>query len=116
MEKLLKAEKIQKAALIISAALCLPAIVGTVLFSLKLLYVPLVICIAVAVASIYAIPFLWISLKDGRLYAKIISEAAGGAVSLMELSAALGIKPEALRKIIDKGIKKEYVSADRITA
>ena len=116
MEKLNRAKKIKNLALILAAALSAASLVGVALLSLNLLYVPLVVCIVIAIASIYAIPFLWISIKDDKLYAKIMSKIEDGTVSVDELSASLGIKPVALRKIINKGVKKEYVSADKITA
>ncbi len=116
MEKLIRAKKIKISALIASAVLAVTSLVGIALFSLKLYYAPLVICIAAAMASIYAIPILCISIGDDRLYAKIISNTEEGAVSLDELSATVCIKPEALRKIITKGIKKGYITADKIEA
>ena len=112
MKKLIKAKKIKIAALILSVVLGVISLVCTALFSLKLYYAPLIVCVAIAVASIYAIPFLWVSLKDAKLYAKIISETEAKTVSLDALSEAVGIKPSALRKIIEKGIKKGYITAD----
>ncbi len=116
MDKLEKKRKIKLAALILSAALCVISLVCTALFSLKLWYVPLVICVAIAIASIYAIPFLWFSLKDGKLYTRLILKMEEGVLSLDELSAAVGIKPDALRKIIDKGVEKGYLAADTTLA
>ena len=116
MEKLVKAGKIKLAVIISLAVLGILSLVGIALFSLKLLYAPLIICIVIAIAAIYAVPLLIISRKDGKLYAKILAKAEEGITSEEALSAVLSIKPSAFRKIIAKGIKKGYISADKITA
>ena len=116
MEKLLRDKKIKALALIASAVLGALAFFGIALFSLKLLYLPLAICIVIAISSIYAVLFLSFSLRDAKLYEKIISKAEEGITSIDELSNALGIKPEALEKIINKCKKNGYITADKTAA
>lgn len=110
MEKLIKAKKIKLAALIASIAFMIAALCGMALFAMKLLYLPLIICIAVAVAVIYAIPFLSVSIYDLRLCTKIIAEADDGALTAEEISERLCIKPEAVIKIINKYVRLGYIT------
>ena len=65
MGKLFKTKRARFAALIASLILCAASLFGIAYFALKILYVPLVICIIVAIASIYAIPFLFFSCRKG---------------------------------------------------
>ena len=116
MEKVIKAKRITAVWLLLSLILTAASLFGIAVLSLKLMYVPLAICIAIAIAAIYAIPFLLISIKDKGLYLKILTEIENGADSIESISEVLRIKPDALRKIINKGIKKQYIPADKITA
>ena len=58
MGKLKLSKRARLAALIASLLLFVISILGIVIFSLKLLYAPLVICIAVAIMAAYSVPFL----------------------------------------------------------
>ena len=91
MQRLIKAGRIKLWVSLILTALGIASLVGTALFSLKLLYAPLIICIITATAAIYAVPLLVISRRDGRLYMKIIENTEEGKASLDELSGAVAV-------------------------
>ena len=66
MGKIFKTKRARLAAFIASLALCAASLGGIAYFSLKILYLPLVICVISAMASIYAIPFLFFSLGKSK--------------------------------------------------
>lgn len=111
MEKLLKVKR-NRLTLAISSLVLLPvSAFGVVLFSLKLLYIPLLTCILLTAYAVYGCPFYFLAYADAKLCVKIFRVLAKEQTySVAAIATAVGIKEDFARKLIEKTIRKKYIT------
>ncbi len=115
MEKVLMAKKIWLIAAIASAALGAVSIAGVVIFSLKLLYVPLGISIAFVAHAFYGCPFYLIALGNARLCERTVTAVSErGVFDIDSISDEIKAKPIFTKKIVDKCISKGYLTGYKL--
>ena len=110
MERLLKVKKTALAIATVSLALGVISVFGAVLCSLKLLYIPLILCVLFAAYAAYGCPFYFLAYANAKLSVKIFRTVAEEETySIGSIAAAVGIKEDFARTIIGKTIRKEYI-------
>lgn len=116
MDKLLKAKKRQHIIAVTSLIVGALAIFGIIFFILMLLYVPMGICIALAAHGFYGCPFyFFINAKLKICISMLEYIEENGTSSLSEISAAIGVKEDYLKKLLDYCVEKEFVAAEKVS-
>ena len=110
MEKVQRNKKIWLISAIASAAFGLASVAGIVIFAMKLLYLPLGICIALVANAFYGCPFYLIAFGNSRLCERAIKAICEtGLLDIDSISEAIMAKPKFARTIVEKCINKGYI-------
>ena len=107
---LTKAKNVRLALAILFLVLGAASLFGIVLFSVKLLYIPLILCTLSALISVYASPLFFFAYIDLRLCVRIFKVAADREIYDVDgLSFAVGIKKDSLAALVKRAVRKGYV-------
>ena len=110
MEKLLKAKKIQFIIAVASLAVGILSIAGIIFFILKLLYVPMAICIALTAHGFYGCPFYFLNNAKLKICIAMLAYIEQNkSADISQIAAAVGIKQEFAEKLMKKCIEKGYI-------
>ena len=86
-----------------TAVSCVLAVAGIVLFAVKLMYVPLIISVAVALHGFYGTPFYFRSYANLKLKIKVLEcREQNPDATLEEISEKTGVKAEVCRTLLKK--------------
>ena len=110
MQRLLKKEKLLLGAGVSSSVIGLVSIAGIILFILKLLYLPMAICILLTAHGFYGTPLYFLRRADVKLSRRILSFVDDGVYELDAIANAVGVKSDFAEKLIRGLIKKGYLS------
>ena len=110
MQKLIKHEKLLLFAAVFSACIALASIAGIIFFIMKLLYVPMAICILLTAHGFYGTPLYLLHRADLKLSRCILSSIEDGIYGLDMIAERTGVKSDFAEKLILRLIKNGYLS------
>ena len=114
MERLVARKKLFLTVAITSAVLGIVSIAGIIFFILKLLYVPMVLCIIVTAHGFYGCPFYFIAYDNAKKCKILLLEIQNGEKSIKTIAERAGLKVEFAEKLIEKAISKGYIDEQTI--
>lgn len=110
MQKLIRNEKLLLFAAILSATVAAASIAGIIFFIMKLLYVPMAICILLAAHGFYGTPLYLLRRADLKLSRSILSSVEEGIYGIGAIAEHVGVKSDFAEKLILGLIKRGYLS------
>ena len=110
MEKLIRKERILLFAAISSGLVGAASIAGIIFFILKLLYVPMAICILLVAHGFYGCPLYSIRRADVKRARLVMMAMGEGERSLAAISEYAGVKSDFGAKLVMWLLKKGYVT------
>ena len=110
MQKLIKREKLLLFAAVSSAFAGAFSIAGIIFFILKLMYLPMAVCILICAHGFYGTPIYLMRRADVKCARLIITAVNSGERSLKDISEHAGVKSEFGAKIIGQLLEKGYIT------
>lgn len=109
MKKLLLRKILFKTVMISSLVLGALGLVGTVVFSLFVMYVPLIFSIIFLANALYGTVFYYIGYSNAAAALLAIPEIEGGARKVSEIAVKMGRTEAAAEKLISKCIERGQI-------
>ena len=110
MEKLLRRKILFKAVMISSLVLGGLGLVGTVVFSLFVMYLPLFFSIAFLANALYGTVFYYIGYSNASALLVAIPEILGGARKISDIAPKMGRTAAAAELLLKKCIERGYIT------
>ena len=95
---------------IASLVLATLGMAGVFVFALKLRYVLLGISVFLVGHGLYGAPFYLVAFDNFRATEKILSAMESGADTLSEISEKTRLKPDFIKKLLQKAKKRGFIS------